>query len=124
MTFSGKIWIMIILSQKKWGFHPLFRRYIFPKTTGKGGIKLPLLPNYDFDLGRTYYKINVTEKINTINNKIEKNKAQYNLDRQTVEISIFSTRNVCKYEFLIVEDVLPEKRLLEQTTDWHWKRSM
>ena len=33
MKFSGKMWLMIIISHKKRGFHPLFRRYIFRKTT-------------------------------------------------------------------------------------------
>ena len=35
------------------------------------------------DLGRPYYKITVTEKIKTINNKVEQKKAQYDLDGQT-----------------------------------------
>ena len=35
-----------------------------------------------YDLGRTYYKMSISEKIKAINNKIEQNKAQYNLDRQ------------------------------------------
>ena len=34
-----------------------------------------------YDLGRTYYKMSISEKIKTINNKIEQNKALYNLDR-------------------------------------------
>ena len=33
----------------------------------------------------------VNDKIETINNKIEQNKAQYNLDRQTAKISAFLT---------------------------------
>ena len=45
------------------------------------------------------------KKIKTINNKIEQNKAQYNLDRQT---------KYDKYEFLTSKDVLPEKELLEK----------
>ena len=40
-----------------------------------------------YDLGRTYYKMTITVKIKTINNKIEQNKAQYDLDRQTAKIS-------------------------------------
>ena len=31
--------------------------------------------------------MNLSEKIKAVNNKIEKNKAQYNLDRQTAKIS-------------------------------------
>ena len=40
-----------------------------------------------YDLGRTYCKMTITEKIKTIDNKIEQNKAQYNLDREIVKIS-------------------------------------
>ena len=60
------------------------------------------------DLGRTYYKISINEKIKTINNKIEQNKAQYNLDRQTAKISALSSGNVSKPG----KDVLPKKDLL------------
>ena len=48
------------------------------------------------------------------NNKIEQNKAQYDLDRKAAKISALSSRNVCKYEFLTSKDVLPEKDLLEK----------
>ena len=47
-----------------------------------------------YDLGRTYYKMSISEKIKTIDNKIEQNKAQYNLDRQTAKISALSSENV------------------------------
>ena len=47
-----------------------------------------------YDLGRTYYKMSISEKIKTIDNKIEQNKAQYNLDRQTAKISNLSSENV------------------------------
>ena len=40
-----------------------------------------------YDLGRTYYKMSISEKIKTIDNKIEQNKAQYNLDRQIAMVS-------------------------------------
>ena len=46
--------------------------------------------------------------------KIEQNKAQYNLDRQTAKISALSTGNVGKYEFLTGKGVLPEKDFLEK----------
>ena len=49
----------------------------------------------------------------TIDNKIEQNKAQYNIDRQTAKISASSYGNVSKYEFFTDKDVLPEKVLLE-----------
>ena len=53
-----------------------------------------------YDLGRPYYKISISDKIKTIDNKIEQKKAQYNLDRQSAEISALSSGNVIKYEFL------------------------
>ena len=59
-------------------------------------------------------QMNISEKIKTINNNIEQNKAQYNLDRQTAKISALSSGNVSKYEFLTGKDVLPEKDLLEK----------
>ena len=49
-----------------------------------------------YDLGRTYYKMSISEKIKAINNKIEQNKAQYNLKRQTAKISDLSSGNACK----------------------------
>ena len=56
----------------------------------------------------------VSEKIKTIDNKIELNKDQYSLDGQTAKISVLSPENVSKYEFLTGKDVLPEKVLLEK----------
>ena len=47
----------------------------------------------------------ISEKIKTTVKKIEQNKAQYNLDRQTVKISALSSGNVRKYEFLTGKDV-------------------
>ena len=58
--------------------------------------------------------MSISEKIKAINNKIEQNKAQYNLNRQTVKISALSLGNVSKYEFLTGKDVLPEKDLVEK----------
>ena len=37
------------------------------------------------------------EKFETIDNKIEQNKAQYDLDRETAKISALSSGNVGKY---------------------------
>ena len=68
------------------------------------------------DLGRTSYKMSISETIKSIKNKIEQNKTQYNLDRQTAKISALSSGNVSKYEFLTDTDVLPEKDLLEKAT--------
>ena len=56
----------------------------------------------------------ISEKIKTIDNKIEQSKAQYDLDRQTGKISALLSGNVSKYEFLTGKDVLPEKGLLEK----------
>ena len=61
-----------------------------------------------------------SEKIKTINKKIEQNKAQYDSDRQTAKISALSSGNVSKYEFLIGEDVLPENKLLEKAARRWW----
>ena len=47
-------------------------------------------------------------------NKVKSNKAQYNLDRQTAKISILSSENVGKYEFLKGEYILLVKELLEK----------
>ena len=58
--------------------------------------------------------MSISEKIKTIDNKLEQNKAQYNLDRQTAKISPLSSGNVSKFEFLSGKDVLPEKELLEK----------
>ena len=58
--------------------------------------------------------MSISEKIKAIYNKIEKNKAQYNLDKQTAKVSALSSRNVCKYEFLTGKDVLPEQNMLEK----------
>ena len=54
-------------------------------------------------------KASFSVKIKTINNKIEQNKAQYGLDRQTAKISALSSENACKYEFLSSKDVFPER---------------
>ena len=58
--------------------------------------------------------MSISEKIKTINNKIEQNKVQYNLDKQTANVSTLSSANVSKYEFLSGKDVLPEKYLLRK----------
>ena len=53
----------------------------------------------------------ITEKIKTINNKVEQNKSQCNLDRQTAKISALSSANVSRNKLL---NVLLEKDLLEK----------
>ena len=51
--------------------------------------------------------MNIGEKIKVINNKIEQNKAQYNLERQTAKISALLSGNVSEYEFLTGKYILP-----------------
>ena len=51
----------------------------------------------------------VSEKIKNIDNKIQQNKGQYDLERQTTNISALLSGNVNKHEFLTEKDVLPEK---------------
>ena len=58
--------------------------------------------------------MSISERIKTIDNKIEQNKAQYNLDKQTAKISALSSGNVSKYEFFTDKDVLPKKDLIEK----------
>ena len=53
--------------------------------------------------------MSISEKIKAINNKIEQNKAQYDLDRQTTNISALSSGNVRKYEFLTDKDFYHKK---------------
>ena len=53
----------------------------------------------------------ITEKIKTINNKVDQNKSQCNLDRQTAKISALSSGNVSRNKLL---NVLLEKDLLEK----------
>ena len=68
------------------------------------------------DLRRTYCKMIIGEKIKTIDNQIEQNKAQYNLDRETAKIFALSSGNVSKYEFLTGIYILSQKDLLEKAT--------
>ena len=56
----------------------------------------------------------VSDKIKTIDNKIEENKTQYDLDRQAANISALSLGSVNRYEFLTGKDVLREKDMLEK----------
>ena len=58
--------------------------------------------------------MSLSEKVRTIGNKIEQSKTQYNLDRQTAKILALSLENIGKYEFLMCENVLPKKELLEK----------
>ena len=57
--------------------------------------------------------MSINAKIKAIKNKIEQNKAQCNLDRQTAKISALSSGNVSKYEFLSGKMFYQKKNLLE-----------
>ena len=57
----------------------------------------------------------ISKKIKIISNKIEQNKAQYDLGKETAKISILFSLNVCKYEFLTGKDVLPENVTLKKS---------
>ena len=55
--------------------------------------------------------MSISEKINAINSKIELSKSQYDLDRQTANISALSSGDASKYEFSTGKDVY-QKNLL------------
>ena len=57
----------------------------------------------------------VSVKIKSIDNKIEENKVQYNLDRQTANTLALSLKNIDKYEILTGGDILTEKELLQKS---------
>ena len=59
--------------------------------------------------------MSIGDKIKTIDNRIDQNKAQYALDIQTTKISALLSRNVSRYELLINKDVLSEKDLIEKS---------
>ena len=59
-------------------------------------------------------KMTACGKTKTIDNKIEQEKAQHDLVRQTAKISALSSGNTSKYEFLPGNDVLPEENLLRK----------
>ena len=54
-------------------------------------------------------------KIKTIDNKIEENKVQYNLDRQTANTLALSLKIIDKYEILTGGNILTEKELLQKS---------
>ena len=49
--------------------------------------------------------MSISEKSQTINNKIKQNKAQSPLDRQNAKKSALSSGNVSKYDFLTEKDI-------------------
>ena len=53
--------------------------------------------------------MSISEKMETINNKIEQNITQYNLDGQTANIFVSSPGNLGKSKFLTSKDVYHKK---------------
>ena len=60
-------------------------------------------------------KTTVTDQIKTLDRKIVKNEAQYDLDRKAAKISALSCNNLDKYEYLTGEDVGLKPSTVEQT---------
>ena len=58
--------------------------------------------------------MSISEKSKTIDNKIEQNKDQYKLDRQTAKISALSSGNVIKYEFDTGKDLLEKAATMKR----------
>ena len=53
-----------------------------------------------YDIGRIYYKMSISEKIKSINKtKIKQNKAQYDFDRQTVQILLYRQQILVNMNF-------------------------
>ena len=60
--------------------------------------------------------MSISEKIKAIN----QNKAQYDLDRQTVKISALSLGNVSEYDILTTKDLLLVKEVLKKLLQWKY----
>ena len=53
-----------------------------------------------YDIRRIYYKMSISEKIKSINkSKIKQNKAQYDFDRQTVQILLYRQQILVNMNF-------------------------
>ena len=52
----------------------------------------------------------------TINNQIRDEKLQYDINREAAKISDLSSGEIHKYEYLILEDILPsnQQQIIEQ----------
>ena len=55
-------------------------------------------------------------KIMTINDKIRNEKTQYDIDREAAKISVLSSGEIRKYEYLTGEDILPsnQQQIIQQ----------
>ena len=60
--------------------------------------------------------MSISEKIKTMDSKIEQSKGQYDLDRQNAKIATLPSGNISKYEFFTGKNVLPETNLPEKAT--------
>ena len=60
-------------------------------------------------------KTTVTDQIKTLDRKIVKKEAKYDLDRKAAEIYALSSNNLDKYEYLTGEDVGLKPSTVEQT---------
>ena len=59
-------------------------------------------------------KMTITDQIKILNTKIMQNEAQYNLDRKAAKISVLSSNNLDKYEYLTGEDLGLKLNNIEQ----------
>ena len=59
-------------------------------------------------------KITVTDYIKILDKKIKQNETQYDLDRKAPEISVFSSTNLDKYEYLAGKDLSLTPSTIEQ----------
>ena len=57
----------------------------------------------------------VTDQIKILNRKIKQNESQYDLDRKAAEISVLSSNNLDKYEYLTGEDLGLKASTIEKT---------
>ena len=72
------------------GFMKLFKDYTHESYSFS--LNDTILPSDNhFRFRKNLFKMTATEKIKTINNKIEQNKAHYNLDKQTAKILALSS---------------------------------
>ena len=56
----------------------------------------------------------VTDLIKILNRKIKQNEVQYDLDREAAKISVLSSKNLDKYEYLTGEDLGLKPRTVEK----------
>ena len=56
----------------------------------------------------------ITDKIKILNRKIKENETQYDLDREAAKVSVLSSNNLDKYEYLTGEDLGLKPSTVEQ----------